>query len=267
MSVLEILQGKVPKLAEQLTEINNGIFTCWIGGSDDVIDGAYNYKYSLPDMTNPYNWVQEKIILDEQGIRTSTQLVWYSMAIAKRFRGLDVMSLMAGAIGTENKPLDVRWKNIETFRLQPITMMEQKRAGSYCILLFRNQSINRREWIALRFHYEEVLRIFVHQLEEREIHLESVAEQNHIAGESDSGQDVDKGFRFSDQDFASFPLEREIAQVEEKTVLKVMEKLSQKETADLMEIWNTHDTEEWTPEAFEAIRRILNERRDQERES
>ena len=264
MGLLEFLQGKAPKLEEQLVEIKEGIFTCWIGGADDVIDGAYNYLYANPDLTNPFNWDQVKIILDENEIRTSSQLVWYSMGIAKRFRGPNPLSLLSAAVGTENKPLDISWKDIEAFKLKRITMMGQKKAGFHCVLVFQNQSLKRKEWVTFRFHHEEVLRIFIHQVEEHKIRLDVVGEQDQTVEESDSSEDVEKVFSISGQRFDSFPLERKIDQVEEKTVLKIMEKLEKKETEDLVEIWNIHDTEEWTDEAFEGIRRILIERRDQE---
>ena len=36
--------------------------------------------------------------------------------------------------------------------------------------------------------------------------------------------------------------------------------LQRKDTEELLEIWKTNDTAQWTPEAFETIREILLER-------
>jgi hypothetical protein len=40
----------------------------------------------------------------------------------------------------------------------------------------------------------------------------------------------------------------------------VRENMDLKETTELIEIWRTHDTDDWTPEALEVVRELLMER-------
>jgi hypothetical protein len=40
----------------------------------------------------------------------------------------------------------------------------------------------------------------------------------------------------------------------------VRENMDLKETTELIEIWRTHDTDDWTPEALEVVRELLVER-------
>jgi tetratricopeptide (TPR) repeat protein len=49
-------------------------------------------------------------------------------------------------------------------------------------------------------------------------------------------------------------------QLDPQRVAQIRAVLEPRETEDLLEIWNAHDTNEWTPEAFEAIRLLLTER-------
>lgn len=49
-----------------------------------------------------------------------------------------------------------------------------------------------------------------------------------------------------------------------KRIAQIQRVLQWRETEDLLEIWRANDPREWTPEAFEAMRRILKERLSEE---
>ena len=49
-------------------------------------------------------------------------------------------------------------------------------------------------------------------------------------------------------------------QFDSDRIAQIQKELQLRETEDLLEIWQVHDDRDWTPEAFEAMRRILRER-------